>query len=332
MKKETITHLIEDNRLKEALELLKQATKSTHLENQVIILSANYEENVKMANIGMESPTFILEKRAQIVNGLLNITDNLIDSYPEKEDITPSVNARHEASEEPPNDASEPLFSLHFLRILKKSVVMSLVFGGIAAIVYFLFMFIPTLISTQTTAPTTTPVVTNKPFDLEIIAVQKDGKTPFTEGVKIELTAKDWTDKKVIFLEKNGSTHLKDLPYTRENQTITARLLDTSLYRIAQQQLSNNDVGKLLNLQIYPQTDIFQGKIVNTDGQTVADADIVFGNFAQVRTNAAGAYVVELPKKIVGEAIEIMISKDKKILINRKVMVDEKVLATLKVR
>ena len=59
--------------MKEALEVLKQVTKNTHLENQVILLSTNYEENVKTANAGSESPAFILEKRAQILNGLLNI-------------------------------------------------------------------------------------------------------------------------------------------------------------------------------------------------------------------------------------------------------------------
>ena len=316
MKKEIITHLIEDNRLKEALDLLKQATKNTHLENQVILLSANYEENVKMANTGSESPAFILEKRAQIVNGLLNITDNLIESYPEKKNYTPSVST--------PIEPPEPVFSPHFLAILKKSVVFALIFGLIAATIYFLF----TLIPTQSTIPT----VTNKPFDLEIIAVQKDAKTPFTEGVKIELTAKGWADKKVLFLEKDGTTHLKDLPYNLKNQPITARLLDTSLYSIAQQQLSDSDVGKLLKLQIHVQTNTFQGKIVNTDGQTVADADITFGNVAQARTNASGEFTVELPKNVAGESIEIVISKDKKVLINRRILVDEKVLATLKVR
>ncbi len=82
MKKEIITDLIEDNRFKEAIDLLKKEAKDTYLYNQVILLSASYEDYLKLEITGTEDYSVRSQRRAQLVNGLLHVVDKVAELKP----------------------------------------------------------------------------------------------------------------------------------------------------------------------------------------------------------------------------------------------------------
>ena len=95
MKKEIVIELIEDNRLKEAIDLLKKETKDTYLYNQVIVLSASYEDYLKLEITGMEDYSVRTQKRSQLVNGLLYIVDKIVEHKSEHSQIQTSALSAH---------------------------------------------------------------------------------------------------------------------------------------------------------------------------------------------------------------------------------------------
>jgi hypothetical protein len=321
MKKEVVIDLIEDNRFKEAIDLLKKETRDTHLYHQVILLSASYEDYLNLEITGTEDYSVRSQRRAQLVNGLLHVVDKVAELKPshtfielpkiERPKITiPSI--------ELPK-INLPTIGVKHLKIVG--------FGlGLAILFPFLFYFIKNM---DAFLPTPVKVESPKSFDLEIEVVKNDENSPYTEGGKIVVKLGD-VEEKTVILNAEGKAFLTALPLILKDKNMVIQFEDTRFYSLIHPQITPTKHGKMVKVLAQMQTQSFSGRLVRYDMQPVKNATLDFGNgLAKATTNDNGEYTVNLPKNI-GNTVDLSIIENDKVVISRQILVNEKVLSLLK--
>jgi hypothetical protein len=307
MKKDFVIELIEDNRLKEALDELKKATKGTHLYNQVILLSANYEDNLKLEITGMEDYSVRSQKHAQLVNALLLMTDKVVEHEPKPSPI--------------------PLPNIQMPQMGVKQLKMIGIGLGLAVMLVGMVYFVKTT-DWQSLEPTKKPLPAL--FNLEIMVVKNEGEGIYTEGGKIKVKIGGEAPKTLI-LNAEGKQYLTDLPIVLKDKNLNVQFEDTSFYSLMNPVITESESTKTWKGVAKMQTMPFSGRLVRFDMQPVPNAVLDFGNGkAKATTDVAGAYTVNLPKNI-GEDIELTIIENGKAVFSKKILVNEKVLSLLKV-
>ncbi len=309
MKKEVVIELIEDNRLKEAIDLLKEETKETYLYNQVILLSASYEDYLKLEIMGLEDYSVRSQKRAQLVNALLLTVDKIY--------------------EHPPTPLPKTISGKPKLRIDAKYVkVASMGLGGFVLLA-ILFYFMK---NRDAQLPEISKASTAKFFDLEIKVVNNAPDSLFTEGGKIKLKIEGMEDKTLI-LNTEGKAYLPTLPIELKDKKLDVQFEDTNYYMLVQPEVSVADNIKTVKAVAKTQTISFSGRLVRFDMQAVKNATLVFNNGAiKAITNENGEYTVQFPKKMVGTTVELSIIKNNKVSESHFIMVNGEVLSSLKAK
>lgn len=321
MKKETVIDLIEDNRFKEAIDLLKKETRDTYLYHQVILLSASYEDYLNLEITGTEDYSVRSQRRAQLVNGLLHVVDKVVELKPshslielpkiERPTITipridlPKINL--------------PTIGVKHLKIAG--------FGlGLAILLMLLFHFIKNM---DAFLPAPVKIEAAKTFDVEIKVVKNDGNGFYTEGGKIIVKLGD-SEEKTAILNAEGKAFLTALPMNLTDKNINVQFEDTSFYSLINPEITATKNGKMVKALVQMQTQSFSGRLVRYDMQPVKNATLDFGNgLAKATTNGNGEYTVNLPKNI-GTTVELSIIENDKVVISRQILINEKVLSLLK--
>lgn len=304
MKKETIIELIEDNRLKEAIDLLKKETKDTYLYNQVIVLSASYEDYLKLEITGMEDYSVRTQKRSQLVNGLLYIVDKIAEHKTEHSPIqTPELST---------------LFGSKYLKNVGIGIGLAIL------LTIFLYLF-------KKRNETQAKEQLSELFDLEVKVVKSSFDSPFTEGGKIKLKI-DGSEDKIYLLNAEGKVYLTALPIDLKDKKLNVQFEDTTFYSLMNQEVSENGKLKTLKATAKMQTIGFYGRVVRFDKQPVKNLTLDFGHgLAKAVTNINGEYSVDLPKNIANTTIELSILENDKVVLSRSIKANETVLKELKV-
>lgn len=307
MKKEIIIELIEDNRLKEAIDILKKETKDTYLYNQVIVLSASYEDYLKLEITGMEDYSVRTQKRSQLVNGLLYIVDKIAEHKSEHAHI------------------QTPVFRMPFDNKYLKNVGIGI---GIAILLAIFLYFIK---NRNENIAELEKKKQSESFDLEIIVVKNGIESPYTEGGKIKLKM-EGSEEKTIILKADGKIYLTELPIDLKDKKLDVQFEDTSFYSLVNQEIT--ETGKLKTLKATAQMQMlsFSGRVVRYDKQPVKNLTLDFGHgLAKALTNNNGEYSVDLPKNLADRPIELSIIQNDKVVLSRSIKVNEAVLRELKV-
>lgn len=321
MKKEVVIDLIEDNRFKEAIDILKKETRNTHLYNQVILLSASYEDYLNLEITGTEDFSVRSQRRAQLVNALLHVVDKVAELKPpstliefpkiERPTITiPSI--------ELPK-VNLPTIGLKHVKILG--------FGlGLAVLLTFLFHFIKNM---DAFLPMPTKAETPKTFDVEIKVVKDTQNGLYTEGGKIVVKLGDAEDK-IVILNPEGQAFLTALPINLKDKNINIQFEDTRFFSLIHPEITATKNGKMVKALAQMQTQSFSGRLVRYDMQPVKNATLDFGNgMAKATTNDNGEYTINLPKNV-GATVELAIIENDRVVLSRQILVNEKVLSLLK--
>ena len=307
MKKEIVIELIEDNRLKEAIDLLKKETKDTYLYNQVIVLSASYEDYLKLEITGIEDYSVRTQKRSQLVNGLLYIVDKIVEHKSEHSQIqTPVLSA-----------------------LLDSKYLKNVGIGISLAILLTIFLYLFKNNNDNSTAQGKEQM--SKSFDLEVKIVKSDFDSPYTEGGKIKLKIEGSEDK-IYKLNAEGKVYITALPINLKDKKLSVQLEDTSFYSLMNQQTTNDDHLKTLKVVAKLQTISFSGRVVHYDLKPAKNHTLNFGNgLAKALTNNNGDYTVDLPKNLANTSIELFILENDKVVLSRSIRVSEVRLRQLKV-
>lgn len=321
MKKEVVIDLIEDNRFKEAIDLLKKETRDTHLYHQVILLSASYEDYLNLEITGTEDYSVRSQRRAQLVNGLLHVVDKVAE-------LKPSHSLMDIAKIERPTitiptielpKINLPTIGVKHLKIVGFSL-------GLVLLLTFLFYFFKNI---DHFMPVPAKVETPKSFDIEIEVVKNDANSPYTEGGKIVVK---WGDEegKTVILNAEGKAFLTALPISLKDKNMSIQFEDTSFFSLIHPKITATKHGKMVKVRAQIQTLSFSGRLVRYDMKPVKNAVLDFGNgLAKATTNDNGEYTVSLPKNI-GNRVDLSIIENDKVVISRRVLVNEKVLRLLK--
>ena len=322
MKKEIITELIEDNRFKEAIDLLKKETKGTYLYNQVILLSASYDDYLKLEITGVEDFSVRSQRRAQLVNGLLHTVDKVVELKPPPSPITmPKI--------------ERPTIVIPTIKLPKINLptiglkhVKIAGFGlGLAFLLMLLFYFIKNI---DRFTPEPAKKELPKTFDVEIKTVKNGSDSLYTEGGKIIVKMEGLADKNLI-LNAEGKAYLTALPFNIKDKNMSVQFEDTSIYCLVNQLITEEEQRKIFKATVKIQTMSFSGRLVRFDMQVVKNATLDFGNgAAKATTNENGEYTVNLPKNI-GNTVELSIFENDKLVMSREFLVNEKVLSLLKI-
>ena len=304
MKKEIVIELIEDNRLKEAIDILKKETKDTYLYNQVIVLSASYEDYLKLEITGMEDYSVRTQKRSQLVNGLLYIVDKIAEHKHEHSQIqTPALST---------------LFGSKYLKNVGIGISLAIL------LTIFLYFF-------KSRKETQANEQLSELFDLEVKVVKSGFDSPFTEGGKVKIKM-EGLEEKTLLLNAEGKAYLRALSHDLKDKKLSVQLEDTTFYSLVNQQLTDEDRLKTLKAIAQLQTISFSGRVVRYDKQPAKNLTLEFGkNLAKSITNNNGEYTVDLPKNLVNKTIELSISENDKVVLSRSIEVNETVLRQLKV-
>ena len=307
MKKEIVIELIEDNRLKEAIDLLKNETKNTYLYNQVIVLSASYEDYLKLEITGVEDYSVRTQKRSQLVNGLLYIVDKIVEHKFEHSQIqTPALSA---------------LFDSKYLKNVGIGIGLAIL------LTVFLYLFK----NTKENSAEKAKEKLSKSFDLEVKIIKRVSDSPFTEGGKIKIKIEGSEDTTLI-LNSAGKVYLTALPIDLKNKKLNVQFEDTTFYSLVNQEISETGQLKTLKATAQLQTIGFSGRVVRYDKQPAKNLTLDFGNgLAKALTNNNGEYSVDLPKNIYKTKIELSIIENDKVVLSRTINVNEAVLRELKV-
>ncbi len=307
MKKEIIIELIEDNRLKEAIDLLKKETKDTYLYNQVIVLSASYEDYLKLEITGIEDYSVRTQKRSQLVNGLLYILDKIAEHKLEHSQI------------------QTPEFSTLFGSKYLKNVGIGLSLAILLTV--FLYLFI----NKKENSGAQEKEQLSKLFDLEIIVVKSGNESPYTEGGKVKIKM-EGSEEKTLRLRPDGKVYLKGLSPDLKEKKLSVQLEDTTFYSLVNQQITDEDRLKTLKAIAQLQTISFRGRVVHYDLKPAKNYTLDFGNgLAKASTNINGEYSVDLPKNLADTHIELSIKANDKEVLSRPIRVNDTVLKQLKV-
>ena len=307
MKKEIVIELIEDNRLKEAIDLLKKETKNTYLYNQVIVLSASYEDYLKLEITGMEDYSVRTQKRSQLVNGLLYIVDKIVEHKFEHSQI------------------QTPLLSA----LLDSKYLKNVGIGISLAILLTIFLYLFKNNNDNSTAQGKEQM--SKSFDLEVKIVKSEFDSPYTEGGKIKLKIEGSEDK-IYVLNAEGKVYLTALPIDLKDKKLNVQFEDTTYYSLINQEVSEAGQLKTLKAKAQLQTIGFSGRVVHYDKQPAKNMTLDFGNgLAKAITNNNGEYSVDLPKNLANTSIELFILENDKVVLSRSIRVSEVRLRQLKV-
>jgi hypothetical protein len=84
MDKNQIVELIKENRLQEALKVVEQASKNSHLHKDVIMLSSSYAEYSKLNRNATQDFQTLEIQRARITDQLLSVLEELSPSDMDK--------------------------------------------------------------------------------------------------------------------------------------------------------------------------------------------------------------------------------------------------------
>lgn len=321
MKKEIVIDLIEDNRFKEAIDVLKKETRNTHLYNQVILLSASYEDYLNLEITGTEDFSVRSQRRAQLVNALLHVVDRVAELKPpsaltelpkiERPTITiPSIKLPK---------VNLPTIGVKHLKIVGFAL-------GLVVLSTFLFHFIKNM---DAFLPTPTKVETPKSFDVEIKVVKDAQNGIYTEGGKIIVKFGD-VEEKTAILNPEGQAFLAALPINLKDKNIRIQFEDTAFVRLINPEITATKNGKMVKAVAQMQMQTFNGRLVRYDMQPVKNATLDFGNgVAKATTNDNGEYSISLPKNI-GGTVELSIIENDKVVLSRQILVNEKVLSLLK--
>ena len=321
MKKEVVIDLIEDNRFKEAIDLLKKETRNTHLYNQVILLSASYEDYLNLEITGTEDFSVRSQRRAQLVNALLHVVDKVVELKSHSSLIElPKI----ERSKITFPSIELPKVNLPTIGVKHLKIVG---FGlGLTILLTFLFHFIKNM---DAFLPTPTRVETPKSFDVEIKVVKDAQNSLYTEGGKISVKFGD-SDEKTTIVNAEGKAFLTALPMGLKDKNIRIQFEDTRFFSLINPEIMAIPNGKMVKAVAQMQTQSFSGRLVRYDMQPVKNATLDFGNgLAKATTNDNGEYTVNLPKNI-GATVELSIIENDKVGLSRKILVNEKVLRLLK--
>jgi Effector-associated domain 11 len=322
MKKEIITELIEDNRFKEAIDLLKKETKGTHLYNQVILLSASYDDYLKLEITGVEDFSVRSQRRAQLVNGLLHTVDKVVELKPPPSPITmPKI-------ERP----TIVVPTIKFPKINLPTIGLKHVkIAGFGLSLAFLLMILFYLIKNiDRFSPEPAKKEAPKTFDVEIKTIKNGSDSLYTEGGKIIVKMGDLANKNLI-LNAEGKAYLTALPWAIKDKNMSVQFEDTSIYCLVNQLITEEEYRKIFKATVKIQTMSFSGRLVRFDMQAVKNATLDFGNgLARATTNENGEYTVNLPKNI-GNTVELSIFENNKLVMNREFLVNEKILSLLKI-
>ena len=304
MKKEIVIELIEDNRLKEAIDLLKKETKDTYLYNQVIVLSASYEDYLKLEITGMEDYSVRTQKRSQLVNGLLYIVDKIAEHKHEHSQIqTPTLST---------------LFGSKYLKNVGIGISLAVL------LTIFIYLF-------KNRKETQANEQLSELFDLEVKVVKSGNDSPYTEGGKIRLKMEGSEDKTYL-LNADGKVYLTELPIYLKGKKLNVQFEDTTFYSLANQEITETGKLKTLKAIAQLQTIRFSGRVVRYDKQPAKNLTLEFGkNLAKSITNNNGEYTVDLPKNLLNKTIELSILENDKVVLSRSIEVNETVLRQLKV-
>jgi hypothetical protein len=332
MKKEIVTGLIEDNRFKEAIDILKKETRDTYLYNQVILLSASYEDYLKLEITGTEDFSVRSQRRAQLVNGLLHTVDKVVELKGESPSISlPKI----ELPKIELPKIERPTIVIPSIKLPKINLptigikhVKIVGFGvSLAILLPLLFYFIKNM---DGFLPTPMKAASPELFNVEIKAIKNGSDNPYTEGGEIIVKMEGSMDKKLV-LNAEGKAFLTDLPLALKDKNVSVQFEDTSIYCLVNQIVTTDKNLTLIKTTVKLQTLTFSGRLVKFDMTAVRNATLDFGNgLAKATTNDAGEYTVELPKNI-GNTVELSISVDNKMVMSRQVLVNDKVLRLLKV-
>lgn len=307
MKKEIVIELIEDNRLKEAIDLLKKETKDTYLYNQVIVLSASYEDYLKLEITGMEDYSVRTQKRSQLVNGLLYIVDKIAEH-------------KHEHSQIQKPELRLP-FDTKYLKYIGISI----------GIVVLLAVFLNTIKNWNENAAALEKKKQLELYDLEIIIVKNDNESRYTEGGKIKVKIEGLEDT-TLRLSPEGKANLQELPHDLKDKKLSVQLEDTTFYSLVNQQITDEDRSKTLKAIAQLQTISFRGRVVHYDLKPAKNYTLDFGNgLAKTSTNSNGDYSVDLPKNLADTHIELSIIANDKVVLSRSIRVNDTVFKQLKV-
>jgi Effector-associated domain 11 len=332
MKKEIVTGLIEDNRFKEAIDILKKETRDTYLYNQVILLSASYEDYLKLEITGTEDFSVRSQRRAQLVNGLLHTVDKVVEL---KGESSPVKLPKVELPKIELPKIERPTIVIPEIKLPKINLptigikhVKIVGFGvSLAILLPLLFYFIKNM---DGFLPTPTKTLSPESFNVEIKTIKNDSESLYTEGGKITVKIDGLTDKNLM-LNAEGRAFLTDLPLAVKDKNLSVQFEDTSIYCLVNQIVTKEGNRKIIKASVKLQTLIFSGRLVKFDLTAVKNATLDFGNgMAKATTNEQGEYTVELPKNI-GNTVELSILVDDKVVMSRQVLVNDKVLRLLKV-
>ena len=321
MKKEIVIDLIEDNRFKEAIDLLKKETRNTHLYNQVILLSASYEDYLNLEITGTEDYGVRSQRRAQLVNALLHVVDKVAELKP------PSSSIELPKIERP--KITIPSIELPKINLPTIGVKHLKIAGfglGLGVLLPLLFHFMKNM---DAFLPTPTKVETPKLFDVEIIVVKNAENSPYTEGGKIAVKFGD-SEEKTAILNPEGKAFLTALPMNLSDKNVRVQFEDTRFFNLINPEITATKNGKMVKAIAQIQMQSFSGRLVRYDMQPVKNATLDFGKgLAKAITNNNGEYTVNLPKNM-GATVELSIIENDKVVLSRQILVNEKVLSLLK--
>lgn len=77
MDKDQIVELISNNRLQEAIEAMEQASRGTHLHNQIILLAASFAEYTQLNRNATQDFQTLEVQRSRIITNLLSLLDDV---------------------------------------------------------------------------------------------------------------------------------------------------------------------------------------------------------------------------------------------------------------
>jgi len=94
MDRDQIVELISDNRLQEAIDAIENASRGTHLHNQIILLSSSFAEYSQLNRNATQDFQTLEVQRARIISNLLALLDELSRAKTQKPSAaaTPSPN------------------------------------------------------------------------------------------------------------------------------------------------------------------------------------------------------------------------------------------------
>jgi hypothetical protein len=332
MKKEIVTGLIEDNRFKEAIDILKKETRDTYLYNQVILLSASYEDYLKLEITGTEDFSVRSQRRAQLVNGLLHTVDKVVELKGESSSVKlPKV----ELPKMELPKIKRPTIVIPEIKLPKINLptiglkhVKIVGFGvSLAILLPILFYFIKNM---DGFLPKPKHEIAIDNFDLAINVLKNGSDSLYTEGGKISIKF-DGVEEKTGFLNPEGKAYLTGLPIDLKAKMVSIQLADTSFYSLIASEIMDDARSKTVKAKAKMQTISFSGRVVRFDLQAAKNVTLDFGNgIAKAVTNDNGEYTINLPKNI-GSTVELSILENDKVVMSRQVLVNDKVLNLLKV-